>query len=242
MGTDKTFAKIEKTRITGRFREGQGRRRHTVTAELHSLAGQHPYFSITMDTYRQAGNGRWVEDTFGCQHDEVRRLFPALAPYLRWHLVSTDGPMHYVANAVYWAGLNKEWCKGGKGDPPNREAFDETTLWGALPGDAARHPMDAACPACRSLKGPCSACIRENLPVMIDGRVGGDVAAAHRAAAERAAAACCGMDRAELAAALAARLPALLALFRADMDCLFGETPEGLAGVSEAFAFGGGAQ
>lgn len=177
-GTDKMFAKITQTRVTGRFREGQGRRRHTVTAELHSLGGQNPYFSITMGTYRQAGNG------------------PALAPSLRWHLVSTDGPMHYAANAAYWAGLDKEWCRGGKGDPPNREYFDSTALWGALPGDAARHPMDA--PA---------------------------------------------MDRAELSAVLAARLPALLAPFRADMDRLFGtEAPEMLAGVAEAFAFGGGVQ
>lgn len=192
-GTDKMFAKVTMTRITGRFREGQGRRRHTVTAELHSIGGQNPYFSITMGTYRQAGNGRWMESSFGCQHDEVRRLFPALAPSLRWHLVSTDGPMHYAANATYWAGLDKERCQGRPGDPPNREHFDSTTLWGALPGDAARHPMDA--PA---------------------------------------------MDRAELSAVLAARLPALLALFRADMDRLFGtEAPEMLAGVAEAFAFGG---
>lgn len=191
MGTDKVFAKIQKTRITGRFREGQGRHRHTVTAELHSLGGQAPYFSVTMDTYRQAGNGRWMEDSFGCQHDEVRRLFPSLAPYLRWHLVY---PMHYTANAAYWAGLSPEWCKGGPNDPPNREHFDSTTLWGALPGDGAYpfgHPMDDST-----------------------------------------------MDRPMLAVLLAARLPALLALFRADMDRLFGaEAPEALAGVAEAFAF-----
>lgn len=182
MGADKVFAKIQKTRITGRFREGQGRRRHTVTAELHSLGGQAPYFSVTMDTYRQAGNGRWMEDNFGCQHDEVRRLFPPLAPYLRWHLVSTAGPIHYAANAAFWAGLGRNY-------PPNREHFDSTTLWGALPGDGPLHPMDA------------------------------------------------GIGGLELNVILAARLPALLALFRADMDRLFGDSPEGLAGIAEAFAF-----
>jgi hypothetical protein len=200
MSTEKVFARITKTRITGRFREGQGRRRCTVTAELHSLSGQAPYFSITMDTYRQAGNGRWMEGAFGCQHDEVRRLFPSLAPFLRWHCASTAGPMHYAANAAYWAGLDSEWCKGEPNDPPNRENFDATSLWGALASDTTPpswpvvgwrgHPMDA--PAA---------------------------------------------SRAELDAILVARLPALLALFRADMDRLFADSPEALAGVSEAFAF-----
>lgn len=40
----------------------------------------------------------------GCLHDEIAKAFPELAPLIRWHLVSTDGPMHYVANTVYMAG------------------------------------------------------------------------------------------------------------------------------------------
>lgn len=64
----------------------------------------HNTFSVTLDTYRQLGNGRWEEDSFGCQHDEVRKLFPELAPFIKWHLTSTDGPMHYIANTVFLAG------------------------------------------------------------------------------------------------------------------------------------------
>lgn len=30
--------------------------------------------------------------------------FPELQPYFKWHLVSTDGPMHYLANATFHAG------------------------------------------------------------------------------------------------------------------------------------------
>ncbi|TIX43793.1 MAG: hypothetical protein E5V40_01755 [Mesorhizobium sp.] len=40
----------------------------------------------------------------GCVHDEIAKAFPELAPLIRWHLVSTIGPMHYVANTVYLAG------------------------------------------------------------------------------------------------------------------------------------------
>lgn len=39
----------------------------------------------------------------GCMHDEIAVVFPELAPLILWHLCSTDGPMHYVANTVYHA-------------------------------------------------------------------------------------------------------------------------------------------
>lgn len=37
----------------------------------------------------------------GCLHKEIAEHLPALAPFIKWHLTSTDGPMHYVANTVY---------------------------------------------------------------------------------------------------------------------------------------------
>jgi hypothetical protein len=37
-------------------------------------------------------------------HDEVVKHFPELAPFIKWHLCSSDGPMHYVANTLYHAG------------------------------------------------------------------------------------------------------------------------------------------
>jgi hypothetical protein len=39
----------------------------------------------------------------GCCHDEVAKHFPELAPFIKWHLTSSDGPMHYIANTVYHA-------------------------------------------------------------------------------------------------------------------------------------------
>lgn len=40
----------------------------------------------------------------GMLHDEIAQYFPELAPVLKWHLVSSDGPLHYLANTVYHAG------------------------------------------------------------------------------------------------------------------------------------------
>jgi len=37
----------------------------------------------------------------GCLHDEIRQHFPELAHLIKWHLVSTDGPLHYIANTLY---------------------------------------------------------------------------------------------------------------------------------------------
>ena len=39
----------------------------------------------------------------GCQHEKVAEHFPELASFIRWHLVGTNGPLHYIANTVYHA-------------------------------------------------------------------------------------------------------------------------------------------
>ncbi len=64
----------------------------------------HNTFSLTADIDRKLGNGRWEEDSGGCCHDEIAKHFPELAPVIKWHLVSTDGPMHYPGNVTYLAG------------------------------------------------------------------------------------------------------------------------------------------
>jgi hypothetical protein len=40
----------------------------------------------------------------GCLHQEIAKHFPELAPFIKFHLFDTTGPMHYVANACYLAG------------------------------------------------------------------------------------------------------------------------------------------
>lgn len=60
-------------------------------------------FAITADI-RAAEGGYWREYMGGCCHEEIAKQFPELAHLIQWHLVSTDGPMHYIANTVYHAG------------------------------------------------------------------------------------------------------------------------------------------
>lgn len=69
----------------------------------------HNTFSITADIDRKQGN-RWIEDSGGCLHDEIVRHFPELEKFIKWHLVSSDEPMYYIANTLYWA---ENAAKGG---------------------------------------------------------------------------------------------------------------------------------
>lgn len=74
----------------------------------------HNTFAITCDVFDRdrtpgersvvnaKGKRRYL-GAVGCQHDLVTEHFPELAPAINWHLCSTDGPMHYIANTVYFA-------------------------------------------------------------------------------------------------------------------------------------------
>jgi hypothetical protein len=53
--------------------------------------------------------GRRDIEAGGCLHDEVAKAFPELAPFVKWHLCSTDGPPHYLANVAYLAGDRDCW-------------------------------------------------------------------------------------------------------------------------------------
>ena len=83
-------------------------------------------FSITGRVFiRPQGSERLVETARGCVHDDIKEVIPHLAPFLKWHLVSEDGPLYYIENTVYLAGdrdcfgLRKGECRqlrrGGHG-------------------------------------------------------------------------------------------------------------------------------
>lgn len=92
----------------------------------------HNTFSITgSGGYR----GRRA-DCFGCMHEDIAKHFPELAPYIRWHLTSTDGPLHYLANGKFWAG-HSGFRDRKLGSPPNLEHLKSTIVYGALPTDAS---------------------------------------------------------------------------------------------------------
>lgn len=60
----------------------------------------HNMFSVTGEIWRPK-----KQDCEACGqlHGDIACIFPELAPFLQWHLTSTDGPMHYIANTTYWA-------------------------------------------------------------------------------------------------------------------------------------------
>lgn len=113
-------------------------------AEIHSLSGQMPYFALTSEIRI----GREI-DSCGMNHEAIAEHFPQLAKFLKWHLVSPEGPMHYLANAAYWL---KE---------SNFENLKSTIVYGALDSDATVdleqiHPNDLG------------AFLRNRLPALLD--------------------------------------------------------------------------
>lgn len=86
-----------------------------------SCRNGHESFAITGET-RILRRGVYRTDSCGRIHDQIARHFPELAPLIKWHLTSTDGPMHYIANTVYLAG-NRD-CRGlTRGQPESFEKF-----------------------------------------------------------------------------------------------------------------------
>ena len=63
----------------------------------------------------ECGNGHnsfSITSQNGCTHDLIASLCPDLAHLIKWHLCSSDGPMHYIANTMYYAlehGPNKAY-------------------------------------------------------------------------------------------------------------------------------------
>ncbi len=100
---------------------------------------QAPSFSATC-RIDELERGRWVESGGGANHNEIAKHFPELRPYLKWHLVSTDSPMHYIANAQYWwekmNGTSRWPSQPGEPDP--KDAFLHTIIFGGIPGEQLR--------------------------------------------------------------------------------------------------------
>jgi len=51
------------------------------------------------NTFSMTAHNRYMG---GCLHDYIVRAKPELKRFVKWHLCSTDGPMHYIANTLYW--------------------------------------------------------------------------------------------------------------------------------------------
>lgn len=112
------------------YKEGGETYRITPTIRFDDECGNgHNSFSITASIDRQAGNGRWIDGSGGRLHDEIAKHYPEYAKYIKWHLCSADGPMHYVANTVYHAG-NLDYNGREKGEP---YAFERRIMFNDVP-------------------------------------------------------------------------------------------------------------
>jgi len=105
-------------------REMSNGERITATAEFSAENGGH-VFSLTGEIVDRYGR----EIAGGCVHDEIARVFPELAPYIKWHLCTTSGPMHYIANTVYHAG-GRDHNGRRAGEP---WAWDDAVVFGDNP-------------------------------------------------------------------------------------------------------------
>ena len=84
----------------------------TFTSRGWNLRGELVTITATVRYDDQCGNGHntfsitgnMSDGSGGCIHDDIAHFFPQLAPLIKWHLVSSDGPMHYLANVIYMAG------------------------------------------------------------------------------------------------------------------------------------------
>lgn len=93
------------------------------------MGNGHNTFSITASLYDKFG----CEDGGGMCHEEVVAAFPELAPLVKYHLVSTDEPMHYLANTLYWLGYEQRWVDGKQGSPPNLDYARKSAVWPDMP-------------------------------------------------------------------------------------------------------------
>ena len=84
-------------------RFGNGHNSFSVTADLYDRSDRSdrmPHEACIV--HRANGKTLWL-GSGGCLHDEVSEHIPELAPFIKWHLTSTNGPMHYVDNTIYHA-------------------------------------------------------------------------------------------------------------------------------------------
>lgn len=87
---------------------------------------KHNTFAITGDVTIPR---RRDSEARGCLDDEIATVFPELAHLIKWHLCSTDGPIHYLANTLYFAG-NRDSSGKSAGEATS---YDEALVFGQNP-------------------------------------------------------------------------------------------------------------
>jgi hypothetical protein len=121
-------------------------REYVLTAKVRyddECGNGHNTFAITGEIW-QAKQGQPIGrdcESCGCIHENIAKRLPELAPYIKWHLTGSDGPMHYIANTVYHAqsyGPRYAWVYyTGPQDPLGIEGTKERCV-GYVKADTAR--------------------------------------------------------------------------------------------------------
>jgi hypothetical protein len=231
-GTNSVLVKDQAKTYRGEWIDGDGE--HVVIASVRHddrCGNGHNTFSITGTVYGRHGhprdgtekhsNGRAVYcESSGCVHEVIAAHIPELSRFIKWHLCSTVEPMHYIENAVYMAGDRDHWgLRAGevrqhlsRGD--QNGGVPGVPLWELdIPERVAREIYAEECPApvvCRWVPNGITG----------EGKAR-DFAAARRAAVwPEATDEELSQEPGALRAALAARLPGLMAEFRKDVESL----------------------
>ncbi|MCP4541719.1 MAG: hypothetical protein GY832_31695 [Chloroflexi bacterium] len=133
---------------------GNGHNSFAITANVYTRDRYHG----EPTTMHSSGVKLWC-GSGGCLHDAVAKHFPKLAPLIKWHLCSTDGPMHYIANTVYHAkeqAVHQGWVYrkwgGGKGFeqikaefyPPSGVSYNTSITYEPDPKTTKPRDLDAA--------------------------------------------------------------------------------------------------
>ena len=188
------------------------------------LNNGHATFVITCDVFRvvlrtlRGKQYKRIEDIGGgAAHDDIARLFPELAPLMRWHLVSTDGPMHYLANTVYLAG-DRDHRGLRQGETKQRFNAKGQPLWEMVAVHAPGVPFILSTTVAGDAPPPAPMLEWRPLTHTGEGKAR-ELDSARLAAVWPEATDDDLMQEPDaLRAALLARLPALLAAFRSDME------------------------
>jgi len=115
MGTQLPLSRLVKSQKKDKeifFTEGGQDFRLIVTLRYDDECGNgHNSFGMTGSLCEKTKFGKWKNIAGGCMHEEIVKRAPEFAKYEKWHLCSSDGPLHYVANTTFHAGDRD--CHGG---------------------------------------------------------------------------------------------------------------------------------
>lgn len=104
--TESQLTKHQELRLEKVFVENGQKFIHDAVIRYDDRCGNgHNDFSITGTLWRdrRTPNTESTLECCGCTHDTFAKCFPEYAHLVKWHLFSSDGPLHYIANTLYHA-------------------------------------------------------------------------------------------------------------------------------------------